>query len=176
MSTNKLTPEERLKRYKEYLSKMAEKEGKELLSAKSKQETIEKPVETQRPHGAYDRPREPPKHMQPPKKTVRHSIVSPSKQELEELRKAMESKAHEKKKPAVSGRSLTMLRVRSRALAKALTEMKVKRDKLERQHDRGIIDEDEYQQRLAQLISEGHNLLREKTEIDEEIKILDSKA
>ena len=166
MSTNKLTPEERLKKYKESLQKMAEKEGKELASTKAVQDEISKSPET-------DRPRESPMQT---KKVKRQSLVSPSKRELEELKAAVAAKAREKKKPKLSGRSITMLRVRSRALAKALTEMKVKRDRLERQHDREVINQDEYQKHLAILISEGHELLREKTEIDEEIKMLESKS
>lgn len=165
MTTNKLSPEERLKRYKANLEKMAEKEGREVSSTKSVQEEITKSP------GTPETPFIPAKRTTPLKVKT---FVSPSKLELEELKKAMTEKAQEKKKPALSGRSLTMLRVRSKALAKALTEMKVKREKLERKHDRAIIDEDEYQRMLAELVSEGHGLLREKTEIDEEIKILES--
>jgi hypothetical protein len=171
MSKNKLSPEERLKRYKAYLKKMAEKEGRELSATKSVQEVISKSAEVDRPHGAYDRPREPPKHT----KVKRQSLVSPSKRELDELKKAVAAKARAKKTVVLSGRSLSMLRVRSRALAKALTGMKVRREKLERRHDRGVIDQNEYQRELAKLVSEGHELLREKTEIDEEIKILETK-
>ena len=166
MSTNKLTPEERLKKYKESLQKMAEKEGKELASTKAVQYEISKSPET-------DRPREPSIQT---RKAKRQSLVSPSKRELEELKAAVAAKAREKKKPKLSGRSLSMLRVRSRALAKALTEMKVKRERLERQHDRGVIDQEQYQKHLALLVSEGHELLREKTQIDEEIKTLESKS
>jgi hypothetical protein len=166
MSTNKLTPEERLTKYKESLQKMAEKEGKELAGTKAVQDEISKSSET-------DRPREPPMQT---RKVKRQSLVSPSKRELEELKAAVAAKAREKKKPKLSGRSITMLRVRSKALAKALTEMKVKRERLEQQHDRGIIGQDEYQKHLALLVSEGHELLREKNEIDEEIKILESRS
>jgi hypothetical protein len=176
MSKNKLTPEERLKRYKEYLSKLAETEGRVLSSPQPVQEESKKSSEVQRPHDAYDRPREPPKHVQSPKKAKKQSLVSPSKRELQELKKAVALKAREKRKPSLSGRSITMLRVRSKAIARALIEIKNKRERLERRHDRGIIDQDEYQQELAKLVSEGHDLLREKTEIDEEIKILESKT
>lgn len=176
MSKNKLSPEERLKRYKESLEKMAEKEGREITTTKSDQEEISKPIDAERPHDAYDRPSEPPKHTQQARKPKAQTFVSPSKRELEELKVAMAAKAQEKKEPKLSGRSLSMLRVRSRALAKALTEMKVKREKLERRHDRDIINQEEYQEELSKLVSEGHDLLREKTEIDEEIKILEAKS
>jgi len=89
-----------LKRYKANLEKMAEKEGKAVSSTKSVQDEIAKPPEASATGFASTKQRTPPKVK---------TFVSPSKRELEELKKAMLKKSQEKKKPELSGRSLTML-------------------------------------------------------------------
>ena len=59
-----------------------------------------------------------------------------------------------------------MLRAREKAIMNQLQEIKSRKSTLDLQYKRKVIDREEYERRMKLLVSEGHELLKEKTDID----------
>ncbi len=156
---NEETPEERLKKYKKRIAKMAQSEGRESKLANHIE--IEKPIVKREPPPIPKdapigpRPKPPPVLESPAKRELRESQV------VKKRREALLSKLESK-----SGKSRIMLKAREKAIDSQLKKMKSKKSKLELQYKRKVIDRDEYERRMAILVSTGHDLLKEKAEID----------
>ena len=156
---NEETPDERLKKYKERLVKMAQSEGRESKINNNiekpivKREPPPEPIPKDAPLGP--RPKPPPILESPAKRELRESQV------VKKRREALLSKLKSK-----SGKSRIMLKAREKAIDSQLKEMKSRKSKLELQYKRKVIDREEYERRMAILVSAGHDLLKEKAEID----------
>ncbi len=166
------SPEERLKRYKQSLEKMAKEEGRNLKFTKletksslSKSEGITNPVKAA-PKKAM--PKE--TQFKPPQ-----VLVSPAKKELGEsiatIRKSPKTISHAKIKDS-DGKNLLMLRVRQRSIESALQDIKKKRETLEAQLKSKFIDKKKYQAEMSALVDEGRSLLVEKERVEKEMKRL----
>ena len=159
---NEETPEERLKKYKERIAKMAQAEGRDTKLAnpikssepKVKREPEPQPVPQDAPK--EPRPKPPPVLVSPSKRELRESQVVKSRRD--ELTKRIGSK---------SDRNRVMLRARQKAIVSQLREIKSKKSELERQFKRKAISKDEYERRREILIKEGHELIKMKANIDE---------
>ncbi len=168
----KHSPEDRLKRYKASLDKMAEEEGRNLKSTKQVQKTtqpknerIVNPVKTD---VKRVNPADP--QFKPPQ-----VLVSPAKKELGEsiatVRKDSKTLSDAKTKGS-DGRNLLMLRVRLRSIESALRDIKKRRETLELQLKSKFIDKKKYQEEMTALVEEGRSLLVEKERVEKETKEL----
>jgi hypothetical protein len=166
------SPEERLKRYKASLDKMAKEEGRNLKSTKQETKTSEpKDHSTTNPVRAVSKKvesKEP--HLKPPQ-----VLVSPAKKELGEsiatVRKAPKTISDAKIKE-LDGRNLLMLRVRQRSIESSLRQIKKRRETLEAQLKSKFIDKKKYREEMAALVEEGRSLLVEKERVEKEMKKL----
>ncbi|TFG32015.1 hypothetical protein EU527_11200 [Candidatus Thorarchaeota archaeon] len=161
---NESTPEERLRRYKEQLQKMAESENRALkLTNPVKTKEISHPI-TQPVKQTNPETKAPLKNPSPPQ-----TLVSPSKREL---RESMIVSSKSKREVPVSAladkesKNRIMLKTRIKAIDSKLQDIKSRKSMIELQFKRGMITQSEYQQRMEVLVSEGQELLREKAEID----------
>lgn len=166
------SPEERLKRYKASLDKMAEKEGRNLKSTKQVQKTSQpKNNRTANPVRA------PPSKVEAkePQFKPPQVLVSPAKKELGEsiatVRKAPKALSEAKIKE-LNGRNLLMLKVRSRSIDSSLREIKKRRETLNAQLKSKFIDKKKYQEEMSALVAEGRKLLVEKERVEKEMKQL----
>jgi len=162
---NEETPEERLKKYKKRLEKMAQEEGRDSKLAnpiKSEKEVVKReppppqPAPIDAPIGP--RPKPPTMLESPAKRELRESQVV--KKRREALLKKLDSKG---------GRSRVMLRAREKAIVSQLQEIKSRKSMLELQYKRKVINRTEYDQRMKLLVHEGRELLKEKAEIDKNL-------
>jgi len=161
---NESTPEERLRKYKESLAKMALSEGKTLkLSNPIKSP---KPLDTPKTsditpsltsRSVKENIRPPQVLVSPSKRELRESIVSSRKKTGDEFRTPLEDKA---------GRNRVMMKARLKAIDGSLQEIKNRRSMLELQFKKKMVSKDEYDKRMRMLVEEGQRLLREKAEID----------
>ena len=159
---NEETPEERLKKYKERLEKMAQSEGRGSKIASPIK--TEKPVVKREPQPA---PIDAPIGPRPKPPTV---LESPAKRELRESQVVKKRRdALVKKLEGTGGRNRVMLKAREKAIDNQLQEIKSRKSMLELQYKRKVIDRAEYAQRMALLVKEGRDLLKEKSEIDESL-------
>ncbi|MFW9806680.1 MAG: hypothetical protein ACFFFK_08130 [Candidatus Thorarchaeota archaeon] len=169
------SPEERLKRYKANLDKMAEEEGRNLKFTKETHKTAQvKDERTTNPVKAG------------PKKTVSKEkqsrppqvLVSPAKKELGEsmttVRKSSKTLSEAKIKE-LDGRNLLMLKVRLRSIESGLRDIKKRRGTLEAQLKSKFIDKKKYQEEMEALVAEGRKLLVEKERVEKEMKNLTRK-
>lgn len=166
---NESTPEERLRKYKESLAKMALSEGKTLKSSNP----IKSPKSQER-SGTGDIA--PSRSAQPAKENVRppQVLVSPSKRELRESIVSSRKKAGEKFRTDLedkTGRNRVMMKARVKAIDGSLQEIKNRRSVLELQFKKKMVSKDEYDKRLKMLVEEGQRLLKEKAEIDKALAI-----
>lgn len=157
---NEETPEERLKKYKERLAKMAQSEGRDTkLSDPMKSETVSREqieeIEIPKLESKSPTARPPPVLESPAKRELRESMV------VKKKREALLSKLDSK-----SGKSRVMLKAREKAIANQLQEIKTRKSMLELQYKRKVIDRGEYERRMELLVKEGQELLREKVGID----------
>ncbi len=166
------SPEERLKRYKASLDKLAEKEGRNLKSTKQVQKTAQpKNERTMNPVRA------PPKKIEAeePQFKPPQVLVSPAKKEMGEsiatVRKAPRALSEAKIKE-LNGRNLLMLKVRHRSIDSSLREIKKRRETLNAQLKSKFIDKKKYQEEMAALVKEGRSLLVEKERVEKEMKKL----
>ena len=160
---NEETPEERLKKYKEGLAKMAQSEGRgskltnQLKSEKPSIEIIERgPLPHPVPQDAPidSKPKPPPVLESPAKRELRESMVVKKNREV--LVKKLEGK----------GKSRVMLMARQKAIISQLQEIKSRKSMLELQVKRKVISRDEFERRRDLLVQEGQELIKEKAEID----------
>jgi hypothetical protein len=165
---NESTPEERLRKYKESLAKMALAEGKTL--------NLSNPLKTQKLSETPTSTAVTPKATAPsPKTNIRppQVLVSPSKRELREsmissrAKKGDESRTTFDKKVR---RDLIMAKAREKAITSSLQDIKSRKSMLELQLKRKMIAKDEYDKRMKSLVDEGQRLLREKAEIDKALE------
>ncbi|MDH4213474.1 MAG: hypothetical protein OEV85_06100 [Candidatus Thorarchaeota archaeon] len=161
---NESTPEERLRKYKENLAKMALSEGKTLkLSNPIKpRDTAVKPKArdaTPSPAATHSKEniRPPQLLISPSKRELRESIVSSRKKTGEKFRTPLEDKA---------GKNRIMMKARLKAIDGSLHEIKNRRSMLELQFKKKIVSKVEYDKRMKLLVDEGQLLLREKAAID----------
>ena len=152
---NEETPEERLKKYKENLAEMAQSDGLDSKISNSEEqiEGIETP--SVKVESESSKPRPPQVLESPAKRELRESDV------VKKRREALYAKLESK-----SGKSRILLRAREKAIMNQLQEIKSRKSTLELQYKRKVIDRDEYDRRMQLLVSEGHELLKEKTNID----------
>jgi hypothetical protein len=161
---NEETPEERLKKYKERLAKMAQSEGRETKLANPL--GTEKPIVKREPPPPEPQP--PPvdapigPRIQPPP-----VLESPAKRELRESMVVKKNREAMVKKLESKGRSRVMLRARQQAIISQLKEIKSRKSMLELQVKRKVISKDEFKKRRELLVQEGRELIKEKSEIDE---------
>ena len=166
------SPEDRLKRYKASLDKMAEKEGRNLKSTKEVQKTSQPKNER-----TVNPVRAPPRKIEAkePQFKPPQVLVSPAKKELGEsiatVRKAPKALSEAKIKE-LNGRNLLMLRVRHRSIDSSLRDIKKRRETLEAQLKSKFIDKKKYQEEMAALVAEGRKLLVEKERVEKEMKQL----
>ncbi len=169
---SKHSPEDRLRRYKESLEKMAKEEGRNLKftkhetkSPQPKDDRIINPVRASSGKRIADEPK-----FKPPQ-----VLVSPAKKELGEsiatVRKAPKTISDAKLKE-LEGRNLLMLKVRHRSLESALREIKKRRETLEAQLMTKFIDREKYREEMTALVAEGRKLLIEKERVEKEMKAL----
>lgn len=169
------SPEERLKRYKASLDKMAEKEGRNLKSTKqvhkSSQPKNERTVNPVRAPPSKVEPEEP--QFKPPQ-----VLVSPAKKELGEsiatVRKNPKTLSVAKIKE-LDGRNLLMLKVRHRSIESSLREIKKRRETLEVQLKSKFITKKQYQEEMAALVEQGRSLLVDKERVEKEMARLKKK-
>lgn len=166
------SPNERLKRYKASLEKMAKEEGRNLKFTKETQKPTQlkdkrttNPVKTDRKKGEREE-----KQSKPPQ-----VLVSPAKKELGEsmttVRKSTKTLSEVKIKE-LDGRNLLMLKVRLRSIESALRDIKKRRGTLEAQLKSKFIDKKKYQEEMEALVAEGRKLLVEKESVEKEMKRL----
>ena len=161
---NEETPEDRLKKYKASLAKMAQAEGEDakLVNPIKSEEVVKReppppqPAPVDAPIGP--RPKPPTVLESPAKRELRESQVV--KKRREALLKKLDSKG---------SRSRVMLRARQKAVDNQLQEIKSRKSMLELQYKRKVIDRTEYDSRMKLLVQEGRDLLKEKSEIDESL-------
>lgn len=158
------TPEERLKKYKKRLAKMAKEEGRDKLANPVK---VEGEVVKREPPTPQPAPVDAPIGPRPKPPTV---LESPAKRELREsqvVKKRRETLL--KKLDGKGSRSRVMLRARQKAIDNQLQEIKSRKSMLELQYKRKVIDRIEYDSRMKLLVQEGKDLLKEKAEIDKSL-------
>ena len=168
------SPEERLKRYKASLDKMAKKEGRNLKTTQQTKKKPEGPVkkpETQKTSldktvRKVGKPKPPQVTESPSKKELRESIAT-----VRSPKKTMsDSKIKE-----IDGRNLLMLRVRHRSIESALKDIKKRRETLELQLKSKFITKKQYQEEMAALVAEGRKLLVDKERVEKEMSRLKDK-
>ncbi len=166
------SPEDRLKRYKASLDKLAEKEGRNLKSTKQVQKTSQ-PKNERTVNPVKSDPKK--IRVEDPQFKPPQVLVSPAKKEMGEsiatVRKAPKALSEVKLKE-LNGRNLLMLRVRHRSIDSSLREIKKRRETLEAQLKSKFIDKKKYQEEMAALVAEGRKLLVEKERVEKEMKQL----
>jgi hypothetical protein len=162
---NESTPEERLKKYKENLAKMALSEGRKLklTNPVKSQKSTESPAKgtsgiSEKAEGR-ENIRPPQVLVSPSKRELRESMIS-SRKRGDEFKTALDRK---------TGRSRVMLKAREKAIDGSLSEIKNRKSVLELQLKKKMISRDEYNRRMKLLVEEGQRLLREKAEIDKNL-------
>lgn len=166
------SPEDRLKRYKQNLEKMAKEEGRNLKF--TEQETKISPPKD---HKTTNPMKPSPQKIEPKSKPIKppQVLVSPAKKELGEsiatVRKAPKTISDAKVKD-IDGKNLLMLRVRHRSIESALQEIKKRRTTIEAQLKSKFITKKKYREEMAALVDEGRSLLVEKERVEKEMKKL----
>ncbi|MFX1483914.1 MAG: hypothetical protein ACFFCP_12105 [Promethearchaeota archaeon] len=165
------SPEERLKRYKASLDKMAKEEGRNLkttsqvrkesgIGSTSARTTVDKKVKQ------VGKPKPPQVLESPAKKELRESIAT-----VRTSRKALtDAKIKE-----IDGRNLLLLKVRQKSLESGLRDIKKRRETLQAQLKSKYITKEQYEADMAELVAEGRKLLVEKERVDKEMARLKTK-
>ena len=163
------SPEERLKRYKASLDKMAKEEGRNLKSTKEVKKTSQ-PKTERTPNPVKTAPRE----VKPPEPQFKppQVLVSPAKKELGESRATVRKTETDAKVKELNGRNLVMLKVRLRSIESSLREIKKRRETLEAQLKSKFIDKKKYREEMDALVAEGRSLLVDKERVEKEMKKL----
>lgn len=160
------SPEERLKRYKASLDKLAKKEGRNLKTTtqvkKNSEPTLKRPTseKTRQAVRRVGKPKPPQVTESPAKKELRESIAT--------VRKSRKTMSDAKVKE-IDGRNLLMLRVRQRSIESALKEIKKRRETLEAQLKSKFITKKQYQEEMAALVAEGRSFLVDKERVEKEM-------
>ena len=163
---NESTPEERLKRYKEQLAKMAESEDRDLKFSNPVKVKETPPEDVSETPKAVDSSL-PIRNPSPPR-----TLVSPAKRELRESmvvsnkakRDALLSKLSDK-----DSKNKIMMKARIKAIESKLQDIRSRKSTIELQYKRKMINKSEYEKRMEILVREGKELLREKAEIDKSL-------
>jgi hypothetical protein len=168
------SPEERLKRYKASLDKLAKKEGRNLKTTKyvkkNSETTVKRPMSEKTKVEKtvvkkVGKPKPPQMTESPAKKELRESIATVI------TRKTL-SPARIKE---IDGRNLLMLKVRQRSNESALKEIKKRRETLEAQLKSKFITKKQYKEEMAALVAEGKKLLVDKERVAKEMARLREK-
>ncbi|MFW9787719.1 MAG: hypothetical protein ACFFE2_04910 [Candidatus Thorarchaeota archaeon] len=163
------SPEERLKRYKASLDKMAKEEGRNLKTTKQKMKTSKQKGE-KAPNPVKQVPRKvkspDPQHKPP------QVLVSPAKKELRTAGVSIRKSLTDAKVKEIDGRNLVMLKVRLRSIDSSLRDIKKRRDTLEAQLKSKFIDKERYRKEMDALVDEGRTLLVERERVEKEMKKL----
>ncbi|MFW9893010.1 MAG: hypothetical protein ACFFFO_12445 [Candidatus Thorarchaeota archaeon] len=162
------SPEERLKRYKASLEKMAKEEGRNLKTTSQDKKSSDSPskgttstrTEVEKTVKKVSRPKPPQVTVSPAKKELRESIAT--------VRKSTKSLSESKIKE-IDGRNLLMLKVRARSIESSLQDIKKRRETLEAQLRSKFISKKQYQEEMTALVAEGRRLLVEKERVDKEM-------
>ena len=162
------TPQERLEKYKKELAKLAEEENNR-ISEGTRTEKVKKitsaSVKSAKPKTAPVAPGPP------------QQLISPSKLELREARTIIgktKKPLPRRRDKSKDQKKLVRLRTRAKSFESMWKNVRNKRDRLEKKYERGFVGEKEYKKQLTSLVNEGHELLRKKTTVDREIKVLES--
>ena len=162
------SPEERLKRYKASLDKLAKKEGRNLKTTSNvKKSTTTSPIRTSSDKTQLGKtvrhvgkPKPPQVTESPAKKELRESIAT--------VRKSPKVMSDAKIKE-IDGRNLLMLRVRHRSIESSIREIKKRRETLEAQLKTKFITKKQYREEMAALVEEGRSLLVDKERVEKEM-------
>ncbi|MHA1905571.1 MAG: hypothetical protein ACXABL_13135 [Candidatus Thorarchaeota archaeon] len=183
----KLTPEQRLQKYKQYLSELAKKDGSGNLSAKisiPKSTTPSEDVESRdlkeairatiAAAGSRSQIKKPISERggEPTERQNPVSLVSPSKRELNEFRATrpvVKLSVISGKEKRSEDRQRIRLQVKEESLQSSFERIKRKREQLDRRYKRKQLTNAEYDSELEALVKEGSALLREKAEITKAI-------
>lgn len=143
--TESLSPEERLRKYKEYLATLCRyrtpAEAADSQQSNLDHEELNNPIGQQ--HG----------------------------KDVDDLKQAFSTLvANSKERNSSSNGKTVILQMRSRAIECAIQEIRHKKDSLESMYERKEITRDQYEYQLAELVSEGKALLHEKEKVTRELK------
>ena len=162
------TPQKRLEKYKKDLAALAEEESS-IISEGARTEKAKKAVPA------------PPKPAKAKMAIVApgppRQLISPSKLELREARTIIgktKKPLPRRRDKSKDQKKLVKLRIRAKSFESMWKNVRNKRDRLEKKYERGFVGEKEYKKQLTSLVNEGHELLRKKTTVDREIKVLES--
>ncbi|MHA2064847.1 MAG: hypothetical protein ACXABY_10775 [Candidatus Thorarchaeota archaeon] len=188
----KLTPEQRLQKYKQYLSELAKKDGSGNLSAKTSipksttpseddasrdlKEAIRATIAAAGPRSQIKKPTSE-RGAEPAERPNPVSLVSPSKRELNEFRATrpvVKLSVVSGKEKRSEDRQRIQLQVKEKSLQSSFERIKRKRELLDRRYKRKVISEVDYESQLEALVKEGSALLREKAEITKAINEFNS--
>jgi hypothetical protein len=162
------SPEERLKRYKASLDKMAKEEGRNLKTTKPTKKNPDNSVKRQLTQRTtvekslrkVGKPKPPQVTESPAKKELRESIAT-----VRTTKKTMS----DTKIKEIDGRNLLMLRVRHRSIESGLKDIKKRRETLEAQLRSKFITKKQYREEMAALVAEGRKLLVDKERVEKEM-------
>lgn len=158
------TPQERLRKYKEELAKMARSEGKQLSVSHSfeSEKTATDSLADSEPTVINAAPSR--EQIRPPQ-----VLVSPSKRELDEPMVSSRKRKTEEVRPTPKtkvGKNRIMMKARGKAIDGQLQDIKDRKALLELHLKKKKISKVEYNERMKMLVEEGQILLKEKAELD----------
>lgn len=168
---NESTPEERLRRYKEQLQKMAESENRDLkfsnivrINDDKQQGTSTREIEAEavktKSLKTSESPSPPQTLVSPSKRELRESMVVSSKSTRDAVAKRIADKDSKNK---------ILMKARIKAIDSKLQDIKSRRSMIQLQYKRGLIDQSEYEKRMEILVAEGRELIKEKTVLDKSL-------
>jgi hypothetical protein len=188
----KLTPEQRLQKYKQYLAELAKKDGSGNLSVKTStpksttsseyeaarnlKESIRATIATSGTRSQIKKP-VPEQGEEPTERPNSDSLVSPSKRELNEFRSSrpvVKLSVISGKEKRSEDRQRIRLQVKEKSVESSFERIKRKRELLDRRYKRKLLSKAEYDSELEALVKEGSVLLRKKTEITRAINEFNS--
>ncbi|NHJ14678.1 MAG: hypothetical protein EAX95_13445 [Candidatus Thorarchaeota archaeon] len=143
--TESLEPEERLQKYKQYLASLGElRTGTGIADSPQTDRVNEESTD---------------------------SVGASKDADVDDFKKAFTTLVVNTKEKTTSNKGKTVvLQMRSRAIDCAIQEIRHKKNILERKFERKEVSRDQYEYELAELVSEGKALLRQKEEIIQELK------
>jgi hypothetical protein len=179
-TTNVLTPEERLKKYKELLNKLTvEKarraqeeaqtlnggsEGNSVGKSTLKEELSETSL---RMSAVGSVPSEPVSNAVAAQRTEPSKLLGSQGQIITSMKTVPVSSSE--------GKNRILLKVKQKSIDSEIEEVRRQREDLERRFEKGRINKDEYEHELEELIKRGQTLLVRKTEVCKELETVGQK-
>jgi len=146
-----LNPEERLKKYKEFLASL------------EREDAAERHRHAGRPSGPQ--PKVAPARQESARADSHDGRGIPSLK----LRGTVSGRQKESEAKAGDERNRVLLRVKQRAVESEIDEVRREKAQLERKLERGHIKQEAYQQELEQLVKRGQALLRRRLDVAKEL-------